>query len=85
MQPAGVDTERTTPAEIGCDGGVRVRQAAAFLGISPMTLYRWAAEGVVPAARLGRALVFRRRDLIEILERGIPARRADATSTAVLR
>jgi len=74
--------QQTTRAE---DGGLRVRPAAAFLGVSPLTLYRWSSQGLVPTTRLGRALVFRRRDLVEILERGIPTRRADATSAAAVR
>jgi excisionase family DNA binding protein len=74
--------QQTTRAE---DGGLRVRPAAAFLGVSPLTLYRWSSQGLVPATRLGRALVFRRRDLIEILEHGIPTRRADATPATAVR
>jgi helix-turn-helix protein len=72
---ADVSAEQTTPAEISADDGLRCRPAAAFLSVSPSTLYRWSSQGLVPATRLGRALVFRRRDLIEILERGIPAAR----------
>jgi predicted DNA-binding transcriptional regulator AlpA len=65
--------QQTTPE----DGGLRVRAASAFLGLSPGTLYRLSSQGVVPCVRLGRALVFRRRDLCAILERGIPGRRTD--------
>lgn len=37
-----------------------VKEAAAFLGISSKTLYRWAAAGQVPHMKLGGALRFSR-------------------------
>ncbi|MBI3769672.1 MAG: helix-turn-helix domain-containing protein [Deltaproteobacteria bacterium] len=35
------------------------RAAAAFLGVAPRTLYKWAAQGRLPVVRLGRAVRFR--------------------------
>lgn len=39
------------------------KQAAAFLGVHPQTLIRWAKEGRVPCLRVGSRLRFRRADL----------------------
>jgi len=33
--------------------------AAAFLGVAPRTLYKWAAQGRLPVIRLGRSVRFR--------------------------
>lgn len=33
--------------------------AAAFLGVAPRTLYKWAAQGRLPVVRLGRMVRFR--------------------------
>jgi excisionase family DNA binding protein len=40
-----------------------VREASAWLNISPGTLYVWAAEGRIPVQRVGRCLRFRIEDL----------------------
>lgn len=37
-----------------------VRQAAAYLGISPDTLYKYASDGFVPAFKLGNRWRFRK-------------------------
>ena len=41
-----------------------IRQAAAYLGISADSLYRYASEGVVPAFKLGNRWRFKR-DLLD--------------------
>ncbi len=37
-----------------------IRQASAYLGISPDSLYRYASEGTIPAFRLGNRWRFRK-------------------------
>jgi excisionase family DNA binding protein len=51
---------------------VTVPQAAAVLGISKETAYRWAREGTLPGViRLGRSLVrVKTADLIALLDQG---------------
>ena len=52
------------------------RDAGRLLGLHPMTLRRMAWRREVPALKIGRALRFRRRDLLDWLnERSVPARR----------
>jgi len=42
---------------------MRPNDAAALLGIHPVTLLRWAREGRVPSRRLGRKISFRASEL----------------------
>ena len=46
-----------------------IRQASAYLGISPDTLYKYASEGFVPAFKLGNRWRFKRSRLDERMER----------------
>ncbi|MCG2767609.1 MAG: helix-turn-helix domain-containing protein [Anaerolineae bacterium] len=46
-----------------------VREVAAYLRLSEMTVYRLAQEGAIPAAKIGRTWRFRR-DLIDEWFRG---------------
>jgi excisionase family DNA binding protein len=46
-----------------------VREAGAFLRLSPPTMYRLIASGEVPAARVGKALRIRRSELEAVLAR----------------
>lgn len=59
-------------------------EAAAHLGVSPRTLYKWAEHGQVPFVRIGRLLRFRGRELDEWLEaranRITPAGATDAVT-----
>ena len=45
-----------------------LREAAKFLGVSPDTLYRYAAKGTVPTFKLGNRWKFRRSKLIAWME-----------------
>ena len=47
-----------------------IQEAAGFLGVNDEVLRRWARDGRVPAAKLGREWRFSRRQLIEFLEAG---------------
>ena len=61
---------------------LRVQQAADFLGLRPQTLNRWRVEGgKLPFSRVGRAIVYDRRDLERFVELG----RRGSTSEAPLR
>ena len=62
------------------------RQAAALLGCSSRTLWRWSRSGICPApVRLGhgpRAMVrFRKSDLLDWLENRCPAERRKGVAT----
>ena len=46
------------------DAIMTVREVAAYLRLSEMTVYRLAQEGAIPAAKIGRTWRFRR-DLID--------------------
>ena len=46
-----------------------IRQASDYLGISPDTLYKYAAEGFVPAFKLGNRWRFKRSRLDEWMDR----------------
>lgn len=37
---------------------VRPRQAAALLGISERTLWSWTKDGIIPAVRVGRLVLY---------------------------
>ncbi len=46
-----------------------IRQASDYLGISPDTLYRYAAEGFIPAFRLGNRWRFKKSRLDDWMDR----------------
>lgn len=46
-----------------------IRQAAAYLGISSDTLYKYAAEGCVPAFKLGNRWRFKKSRIDEWMDR----------------
>lgn len=48
------------PVTVGRREVMDIRQAAEYLGISPDTLYKYAAEGFVPAFKLGNRWRFMR-------------------------
>ena len=48
-------SEISAPREV-----MDIRQCAAYLGISPDTLYKYASEGFVPAFKLGNRWRFKR-------------------------
>lgn len=45
-----------------------IKQAAAYLGVSPDTLYKYAAEGFVPAFKLGNRWRFRKTRIDEWMQ-----------------
>ena len=47
---------------------VGIAQAAAFLGVSKLTLKRWVGKGVIRARRKGHVLKFRSGDLYDLWE-----------------
>lgn len=50
------------------DDKVALRCAASLLGVSPFTLRAWVRRRRIPFYRLGRRIVFSRRELAEYLE-----------------
>jgi excisionase family DNA binding protein len=51
---------------------MRVRAAAQYLGgLAPATLYRMAYTRAIPTIKVGRVLLFREADLVELLNRGL--------------
>ena len=48
---------------------MNIHQASDYLGISPDTLYKYAAEGFVPAFKLGNRWRFKRSRLDEWMDR----------------
>jgi len=52
-------------------GRVRLRQAAEILGVSPFSLAdrRWRERHAIPAAKIGRAVLFDPRELEDYLSR----------------
>jgi excisionase family DNA binding protein len=55
-------TDATCSVPLGDAGDDRLldkHAAAAFLGVAPRTLYKWAAQGRLPVVHLGRAVRFR--------------------------
>lgn len=65
--PRRVSSRRTPRARCGAaptivvdaDHLLDTHAAAAFLGVAPRTLYKWAAQGRLPVVRLGRMVRFR--------------------------
>lgn len=49
------------------DALLTAREAAALLGMSPATMYRWSCYGRVPTVKVGRMLRFRRSELLQLL------------------
>ena len=43
-----------------------VREVAAYLRVSRVTVWRWCQQGVIPAFRIGRNWRIRRDDLLEL-------------------
>jgi hypothetical protein len=51
---------------------MRVKAASEFLGgVAPATLYRMAYMRAIPTIKVGRVLLFRETDLVELLNRGL--------------
>jgi excisionase family DNA binding protein len=57
-----VDEQSYDPSD-GEFGWMSTKAAAAYLGITPRTLYRFVDEGLVPAYKMGRVFRLRRSDL----------------------
>ena len=51
---------------------LNIRDAAARLGCSPLSLYEWVRVGRLPAVRLGRAIRIRRTDVDRVIQGGLP-------------
>ena len=52
------------------------KEAATFLGLSARTVWNWALSGKLPTTRLGRKVMFDRRQLEEFIqEKSIPVSR----------
>jgi len=47
-----------------------VSEVARSIRRTPGTVYRWAREGFIPHVRLGRSVLFRRRDIDRWVDRG---------------
>lgn len=45
-----------------------VREAAKYLRVSRVTIWRWCKLGVIPASQVGRSWRIRRDDLIQVLD-----------------
>ena len=48
-----------------------VEEVAKYLKLKPQTVYKWAQEGLLPAAKLGKEWRFRRRILDEWIDTSI--------------
>jgi PTS system nitrogen regulatory IIA component len=48
-----------------------VEEVAKYLKLKPQTVYKWAQEGTIPAAKLGKEWRFRRRILDEWIDQQI--------------
>lgn len=59
---------KTFPAREELREVMDIRQAADYLGISPDTLYKYSAEGFVPAFKLGNRWRFKRSRLDEWMD-----------------
>jgi excisionase family DNA binding protein len=59
---------RTSPVEQEFREVMDIRQASNYLGISPDTLYKYAADGFVPAFKLGNRWRFKRSRLDEWMD-----------------
>jgi len=46
-----------------------VQEAAKYLDIHPITLYKWAEAGKIPAAKIGKIWRFRKQKLDEWIDR----------------
>jgi excisionase family DNA binding protein len=59
-----MDATINAPATAGNELPIRVRQAAAFLGVSPQTVYLWVERKQIPHLRvMGRNIRFLKSDL----------------------
>lgn len=55
-------------------GYLNIREAAAFLGVSRVTIWRWIRAGKLPASRMGhRTIRIRRDDLVQLMGQRLPA------------
>lgn len=59
---------RTEPQKAEIREVMDIRQASDYLGISPDTLYKYAAEGFIPAFKLGNRWRFKRSRLDEWMD-----------------
>ena len=72
---AAMDTKRDIPED--ADALLTEAEASDLLGLSTRTLQAWRAQGIGPRfVRAGRAIRYRRRDLIAWIERNSVSSRA---------
>ncbi len=45
-----------------------VEASASYLGVRKSTIYSWAAQKKIPSVKIGRRLLFDRKDLDDIIE-----------------
>lgn len=57
-----------------------VKEAAAFLKLSPDTIYRATKAGTLPHVRIGRSIRLSKEALEEFLEHPVPVATANATA-----
>lgn len=55
-----------------------LNEAAEFYGVTPLTVRRWIAQGLLPASRVGRSAIRIKRTDLESLARPIPTIRRSA-------
>ena len=62
------DTSQTPPA-IHPDGQMRIKQAAALIGVSPLTLRRWwQAEKFIKPSNINGILLFKNSDILAFID-----------------
>jgi excisionase family DNA binding protein len=66
----------STPAPEPIESLMNVKQASKVLGISPFMLYELVENGEIAHIRVGRLIRFRRKDLIEYMDRNYNGVRA---------
>ena len=62
------DTSQTPPA-IHPDGQMRIKQAAALIGVSPLTLRRWwQAEKFINPSNMNGILLYKNSDILAFID-----------------
>ncbi len=49
---------------------LNVEGSARYLGVRKCTIYSWAARKKIPSVKIGRRLLFDRKDLDDLIEKG---------------
>ena len=49
---------------------LNVEGSAKYLGVRKSTIYSWAAQKKIPSVKIGRRLLFDRKDLDDLIEKG---------------